>query len=178
MGGAAVVAVRLATIEDADTIAALQIAAWRAAYGDIVPARWLEELDVDERAARWRGRIGPAADPSAPTFVATEGDDVVGFVHVGPIRDEDLEPHGRIEVYTVYVHPDAWRRGVGRALLDEAESFGRRAGASELTLWVFERNAASRAFYERLGWRADGTAKIDDFGDAQPVEVRYRKRIG
>jgi RimJ/RimL family protein N-acetyltransferase len=47
----------------------------------------------------------------------------------------------------------------------------------ELFLWVFEENAESRAFYERLGWRPDGGRQVDDFGGAHPIEIRYRRSL-
>jgi GNAT superfamily N-acetyltransferase len=173
-----VIRIRGAEVGDAEAIARIQMAAWRAGYGHIVPARWLAELDEADRADRWRGRLGPAALPDSPTFVAVDdADAVVGFVHTGPLRDEDLSRESRAEIYTLYVHPRAWRRGVGSALLGAVDTFWDPTDVRELLLWVFEANAASRAFYEALGWRPDGATQVDDFGDAQPVEVRYRRRL-
>lgn len=170
--------IRRAEDGDAEAIARIQLAAWRTAYRHILPARWLAELDEADRADRWRGRLGPAALPESPTFVAVdETDAVVGFVHTGPERDEDLDSAGRAEVYTAYVDPAAWRRGVGTALMEAVDAFWVGTGVRELTLWVFEANAEARAFYESLGWQADGASQIDDFGDAQPVEVRYRRPL-
>lgn len=57
------------------------------------------------------------------------------------------------------------------------DDFWAPSDVTELVLWVFERNAAGRRFYEALGWRPDGTTQTDDFGDAHPVEVRYRRSI-
>jgi GNAT superfamily N-acetyltransferase len=173
-----VIRVRAAETADAKAIAAIQVAAWRAGYRHILPGRFLAELDESGRAERWRGRIGPAAWPDSPTFVAVdEAGAVLGFVHTGPVRDEDLEPDGRAEVYTVYVDPSAWRRGIGAALMRAVNDFWAPTGVSELVLWVFEANAESRAFYEALGWRPDGATQVDDFGDARQAEVRYRRAI-
>ena len=104
-------------------------------------------------------------------------DAVLGFVHTGPCRDDDLDPAGRAEVYTVYVDPGAWRRGIGSELLTTVDAFWAGTEVQELTLWVFEDNTDARAFYERMGWKPDGARQIDDFGDAQPVEVRYRRAV-
>lgn len=82
--------IRLAEPADAKAIAAIQIAAWRAAYGHFLPARFLDRLDVDDRAAQWQNRIGPAAGENAATFIALDGADAVrGFAHTGPLRDDD-----------------------------------------------------------------------------------------
>lgn len=78
----------------------------------------------------------------------------------------------------MYVHPNAWRRGVGSALMASVEQFWRSRDVTELTLWVFEDNAVGRRFYEAHGWQPDGASQVDDFGGAQPVEIRYRRTLG
>ena len=116
--------------------------------------------------------------PGAPTFVALDETDALrGFAHTGPLRDTDIDASARAEVYTVYVDPSAWRQGVGSALMRKIDDFWCSSDVTELTLWVFEANAAARAFYERLGWRPDGARQVDDFGGAHPVEVRYRRPV-
>lgn len=123
-------------------------------------------------------RIGAEAWPDSPTFVAL--DDAVtlrGFTHTGPVRDGDLAAGDRAEVYTIYVDPATWRRGIGTALMEAVDVFWRPRGIRELVLWAFEENADGRAFYERLGWQADGARVIDDFGGAKVAEVRFRRSI-
>ncbi|HET8778098.1 MAG TPA: GNAT family N-acetyltransferase [Candidatus Limnocylindria bacterium] len=178
MGGAAVTRIRLAETGDAEAIAAIQIRAWRAAYAEFLPTAFLEGLDVEQRATQWRGRIGPAMRPGSPTFVALDETDTVrGFAHTGPVRDEDLDPAGRAEIYTIYVDPGSWRRGIGSALLAAIDEHWAGTDVGELVLWAFEANADGRAFYERMGWQLDGARQVDDFGTAHPVEVRYRRRL-
>ena len=85
----------------------MHIHAWQVAYRGIVPDAHLDGLDVATRAARYDF---DAAVPGAPeTWIALDGVDVVGFVSVGPTRDEDLSGLG--EVRAVYVDPDRWRSG-------------------------------------------------------------------
>ena len=50
------------------------------------------------------------------------------------------------------VEPAALRRGVGRALLEAAEAYGRAAGRPHMSLMVTEDNAAARALYEGAGF--------------------------
>jgi len=152
--------------------------AWRAAYADLLPASFLAALDAAERSERWRARIGPAAGPGSATIVAVDDTGaVLGFAHTGPLRDDDLDRRERAELYTIYVDPAAWRRGVGSALMAAVDEFWWPSAVRELVLWVFEDNADGRAFYERLGWRPDGARKIDDFGGVHVAEMRYRWRV-
>lgn len=168
--------IRLADERDAEAIARIHVAGWRAAYADLIPADHLADLDVSERTARWRTRLGAAADPGAPTFVAVdEAERLGGFVHTGPVRDDDLPPAGRAEVYTIYVDPSMWRQGIGGSLMAAVDDFWGPRHVHEMVLWAFEANQAARAFYERLGYVPDGSSQIDDFGGTLITEVRYRR---
>jgi GNAT superfamily N-acetyltransferase len=131
--------IRRATVADADAIAAVLVRSWRRDYADIVDPQRLAELDVDERAARWRESL---AGGHALVWVAEEGGRVVGFASVSD--DGDLR--------TLYVDPVAQGAGVGTQLLAEAE----RAGARSLE--VFAANGHGRRFYEARGWRLAGDA--------------------
>jgi ribosomal protein S18 acetylase RimI-like enzyme len=54
-------------------------------------------------------------------------------------------------IQSVYVRPSARRRGVFRALYDEAVRRARAAGAHGLRLYVEQDNAAAQSVYETLG---------------------------
>ncbi|MFF3094024.1 GNAT family N-acetyltransferase [Streptomyces cyaneofuscatus] len=57
---------------------------------------------------------------------------------------------GGDELDHLYLRPDVLRRGIGSRLLAEV----REAAGGPLKLYVFQRNAAARAFYERHGFTA------------------------
>lgn len=104
-------------------------------------------------------------------LVAEAQSELAGVVSVAvPARGLDEPATGEIAV--LYVRPDRWRRGIGRALLDAAAAELRDAGCDEAILWVFEANAAGRAFYEALGFRPDGGRQ--HMGEVGPPEVRLR----
>jgi ribosomal protein S18 acetylase RimI-like enzyme len=164
---------RRATGADAPAVAAMHIRAWQVAYRGIVPDAHLEGLDVATRAARYDF---DSAAPGVPeTWIAVDGDDIVGFVAVAPSRDEDLPGLG--EVCAIYVDPDRWRSGAGSALLAQAEVLLGDAGVDEAHLWVLEDNARARRFYERAGWALDGARKVVEIGGKPLAEVRYRKAV-
>jgi GNAT superfamily N-acetyltransferase len=72
----------------------------------------------------------------------------------------------------LYVRPGAWGTGLAVVLHDLAVAERRARGVSEARLWVLERNARARRFYERLGWRADGTTRVVEF-PPNPIDVGY-----
>ena len=161
--------VRAATGADADAIERIRVRAWRVAYRHVFPPAELDAMPID--GSRWRERL---LDPPAgwTTLVATRGDEVVGFTALGPSRDGT--PVG--ELYAIYVDPDSWSTGVGRALLEAtegvlAEAFG------EATLWVLEENPRARRFYESFGWTPDGGRQLFERYGVRAPEVRYRKTL-
>jgi GNAT superfamily N-acetyltransferase len=79
-----------------------------------------------------------------------------------------------LEIYAIYVMPEAWRSGVGGALLSTAVDHWRESGVTALVLWVLEANSAGRAFYEAMGWQPDGIRQLIDLGGFTVAEVRYR----
>jgi ribosomal protein S18 acetylase RimI-like enzyme len=91
---------------------------------------------------------------------------------VGPSRDETAVG----ELYAIYVDPDDWSRGAGRALIARAEErLAEDYGVA--TLWVLEGNPRARRFYEAAGWQVDGARQAVERLGASPAEVRYRKRL-
>jgi GNAT superfamily N-acetyltransferase len=160
--------VRPATGEDADAVERIRIGGWRTAYRHIYPANELDALPIDPE--RWRERL--ATPPRGwSTFVA-ENDGVVGFASVGPSRD--IEGIG--ELYAIYVDPDAWSTGAGRALIEKCEE-QLALEYDEAALWVLEDNPRARAFYERAGWEPDGARKVEPRFGVHAAEVRYRKAL-
>lgn len=105
--------IRPAAASDARAIAAVHVASWRSAYAGLVPAATLDGLNVDARARQWaRWLTDPKA--SSVVLVVTEPQ-VCGFCAVGPARDPEPAVPELVEVYSFYLHPQHWGRGLGRA---------------------------------------------------------------
>ena len=80
------------------------------------------------------------------------------------------------ELYALYVHPDWWSTGTGRALMDRSLARVCAAGYMSITLWVLRDNARARRFYGRAGFAADGARHVlDDLGGV--TEIRYRRTL-
>ncbi len=164
------VEIRASTGRDASGIAHVQERAWQDAYRHVFP---VGELDRGGfiRPELWRERL-EHPPPGWTTFVADEDGDVIGFVAVGPSRDQ----RGIGELYAIYVHPDWWGTGAGRALIERGER-ELRGRYGEATLWVLDDNPRARAFYETAGWTPDGSSKSDERWGVRAPEVRYRKGL-
>jgi L-amino acid N-acyltransferase YncA len=167
--------IRPATPEDARAIAEVHVASWRYAYRGLLPDDYLEKLSVEERAAR---RLAWFADPTphSGVLVAEVSGRIVGSASFGPSRDDDAVA-GTGEVPAIYVEPAVLGTGVGRELLAASTEGMRDAGFTRAILWVLEANARARRFYERAGWRWDGTVSQHDFDCANLPVVRYARDL-
>jgi GNAT superfamily N-acetyltransferase len=167
VGAAADVVVRIARVEDADAIARIHIAAWRATYLHVMDREFLERVDPAARAEVWRGWItGPAT-----VAVAERAGQVVGFVSYGASLDDDTS--GRAG----QIYPPAVGTGAGAALMNHAVAELAARGFPEAVLWVLDTNPRARSFYERGGWRPDGAARDEALGGGLLHEVRYRRPL-
>jgi GNAT superfamily N-acetyltransferase len=165
--------VRDARLEDASAIARVHTRSWQAGYAHAFPAEALAAISVERRAENMAGWLA-SLPPRAAILVAEVGGNVAGFASVGAARDGH-ETTG--ELYSIYVDPDRWGKGVGRALIAEAEERLWAAGFIEATLWVLDDNPRARRFYEAAGWTHDGGTKRDTHLGTEVTEVRYRKRF-
>jgi GNAT superfamily N-acetyltransferase len=159
------VVVRAAVADDAAAVTDLRYAAWRAAYGPLLPAEFFATLDREAAIGRWRRGVVAGRE----ACVAERDGELIGFCAYGRCRDDDL-PDAR-EVYSIYVHPDRWSTGAGRALMSAALDTIR---SGPVALWVLRDNARARRFYEIGGWRPDGATRDVTIGGIPLPEVRYR----
>jgi ribosomal protein S18 acetylase RimI-like enzyme len=161
-----------ATREDADALARLHVASWQSAYAGLLPSELLAALDVVKRADAWRAILG---DASGTAYLACEAQDVLGFVHVCPSRDE-YEPQRPVgEITSIYVASQVWCKGIGKKLLDRGLSRLVELGHGEATLWVLEGNQRACRFYERQNFVRDGATKVH--ASSGLTEVRYRRGL-
>ena len=173
--------VREATRSDAPAIARVRVAGWRAGYAGILDDGVLAALDPAADAARWLATW----DSGPRRRVAEAGGAVVGFTTTGAYRSAGDDPAWPLgpddgELMAVYVDPGAWSRGVGAALLADADAVLRAGGHPVARLWVLAANDRARRFYARHGWVDEGvaTAYTPPGGATAVPEVRYRRDLG
>jgi ribosomal protein S18 acetylase RimI-like enzyme len=161
--------VRPATAADAEALERIRIRGWQVAYRHVFPPAELDRLPVDwSRWTRWLSK----GFEQGQTCLVAEADAILGWVTYGPSAFPDRSG----EVHGLYVDPDRWSSGAGRALMAAAETALARE-YDEAVLWTLEGNDRARRFYERVGWTLDGTrGTFDRLGVSAPV-VRYRKEL-
>jgi GNAT superfamily N-acetyltransferase len=149
--------IREARPDEGPVLAAIQRDASLAALAHIFPPE-LYSYPIDDVTRRWEESL---ADEAVTVVVAQEDGAPTG---VAGCRSEWLDG--------LYVQPQWWSRGVGRALHDEVLDRLRAEGCQRCHLWVLEDNDRARQFYERLGWAENGTSRVVPF-PPQPIDVGY-----
>ena len=133
------IAVRAATTADSDGI-----------------ARLVSDLGYPTSSSQMRIRLEAILrDEDYDTLVACEGDRIVGFIgaRLGPLYESD-DPYGQIMALAVAV--DRQRRGIGRRLMEKAESRLVQRGARVLVVTSGNQRSDAHAFYEKNGYTFTG----------------------
>ncbi len=150
------VTVRPAAPGDAEALPALHVAAWEAAYRGVIPDAAMARNDLENCRLMWRGLLVEAERPPMVDVAllasgsAGEGS-LAGFVWSRLV--EQGEAAFDSEVVALNIHPDHWRRGIGRRLMATAAGRLSALGAQSVYLWVFRENLPARAFYDSLEGR-------------------------
>lgn len=124
--------------------------------------RFMEEADLDAVVALQDASFAGAADSSrlsrsdllqelgrSQSKVWVHSAPALGYLLTWHVADE-------LHVHNVAVHPDARRRGVARALLEEAERYMRAHGVVDAWLEVRRTNLAAVRLYQALGYEVSG----------------------
>jgi ribosomal protein S18 acetylase RimI-like enzyme len=131
----------------AGDIARVHVASWREAYAGLIPADVLANVDLADRAARWRSYLGAGG---YPTFLALVAGEPAGFIRTGQ-QGEPLCEGADGHIYALYVLQRFHRRGIGRRLMGLAAAEWLQQGRKSFSVGVLTANQGACAFYEALG---------------------------
>lgn len=142
-------AVRRARPQDLDRVAALWIALteYHASLDALYALRKGAEDEVRRIVA------AQLRDPDTACLVYDEGPRLAGLCIVRVDRAPPVHAEVcRGEITDLFVHEEARRRGIGRALVGSAVSWARGRGATRLEARVAANNPTGRAFWEASGF--------------------------
>ena len=163
--------IRIAGLEDAESIGRIQVASWQSAYKNIVPDVHLNSMDVAAHASRWTENLSTTTQNKFTLMAAVDGRDI-GFLSMGPARDENAGFDG--ELWAVYLHPDFYGQGHGKPFFDDAVSRMKKQGYKNMYVWVLKDNMIGRRFYEKMGAvEIKGLTKTVTIADTVLDEVAY-----
>jgi len=168
---------------DVEALGALHCRVWQEAYVGLMDEAAYAALTPERFAGGWWRRLVPVKDVPAEdqdanllvagrsargerVAVAEYDDGLVGFISVGPARDEDGPTD--TQLWAINVVADHYGTGLAQQLLDQV------LGEGPAYLWVADGNDRAVRFYERNGFRLDGTSSTHD--PSGLAEVRMVRR--
>ena len=179
---------RPAGVADAEPIAVAHVEGWQVGYRGLIPDEALAEIDVDQRADRWRQLLaagtvmGLVVESSAQN--GAESGEVVGFSIFGPVQDDpDADASDGI-ISAFYLRPVAWGTGAAATLMGATERRLLEEGYLRARLNVLSGNARARRFYRKAGWVTNDHGFVHESrqpGMTRPVTVRavtFTKPLG
>jgi phosphinothricin acetyltransferase len=132
-----------------------------------------EEIAPSE--AEMAARIEKITSVSLPYIVAERDGMLLGYAYAGPFHARAAY-RSTVED-TVYIHPDARRQGVARALLTEVVHKAEAGGYRQMmALITHTPDSASVALHAALGFRTMGIAKSVGFKHGRWLDVAYMQR--
>lgn len=143
-----------ATPQDAERLVALFHDCFRDTFGHMYEPQDLAAFLNDHTAEHWRDQL--ESDDFAARLVE-DGDELVGFIRLGPLRLPVEQPGNALELRQLYVLGPWQGSGVARDLMDWLMAEAHQRGADELYLSVFTENHRARRFYARYGFEEVGT---------------------
>ncbi len=170
--------IRLATTDDAISIAGVHQISRQLAYRLILSEELLNAQTLADREKYWKEQTALASASDAEIYVAESSEANEGQTALSPVDDarivgfivlfKHIDPSGlnsgdRVkgndadgEIDRIYVHPDFMGKGAGKALMCHALERLKALGCKKAFLWVFEANTTAREFYQAMGFSTDG----------------------
>jgi ribosomal protein S18 acetylase RimI-like enzyme len=139
-----------------------------------VDVRLAAELDaLFDEGMSWDAEQGQRflAHPDTLLLVARWDGEACGFLFAYRLPRFDRR-RAEVLLYEIGVHETFQRRGVGRALIEEAKRWAAEVGADELWVMTEDDNVPARALYAATGGREERglTMFTYDLGPHQPRE--------
>ena len=168
MGEDTAYVIRAPRVQDVDALGALHCRVWQEAYVGLMDEESFAALTPERFSLQWGRRMeqmGPdGRHPNGEhVAVAEHAGELVGFISVGPAREQDDAPTDT-QLWAINVVSDHLGTGVAQQLMEQV------LGDRSAYLWVAEGNDRAIRFYERNNFRLDGASAIDR--DDGLVELR------
>jgi ribosomal protein S18 acetylase RimI-like enzyme len=164
---------RDATSDDAGLMAEIGPRTFSETFGHLYSPENLAAFLKNHSEENWRTEL---SDERYKVRLAELEGKAIGFAKYGPpgLPFEPSGPSG--ELRQLYVLGPWQGQGVAQALMDWVIEEGRRRGAVELYLSVFEDNHRAQRFYARYGFEPVG---LYDFmvGDHRDVDIVMRLKL-
>lgn len=155
-----------AGIEHSALISSIYCRSWKQTYVGMIPPAYLEHLSPEHWTAAFEKWIG---EQTYDVLIAWEGQVALGAVCFGASREDP----GWGEIQSIYVLPEFWGKGYGKALMHGALTQLRQKGFGQIYLWVLDQNKKAQGFYQSLGFAATPKTYTLEIHGAALLDYRY-----
>lgn len=166
--------IRRATTSDAAVLAELAERIFRDTFG---PLNTQEDMDLHARQRYGTEKQLRELEDRSLTYLIAEVDgEAAGFAMIGAPRSETCEPFEKpIELFRFYIDK-AWHgKGIAVPLMEACYDEARARGGRTICLNVWQKNPRAIRFYEKLGYRIEGTQPYILGNDLQTDWVMVRE---
>lgn len=154
---------------DVDTLIEIQKSTWQNFYAGILPEKAVDSLVNSGLKEKWEQRMHY---PMPPLHIADLDGTLIGSVCYGPSLACDLTKN--TQLYSLYVHPDYWGRGiVGNALIEHVKDWCKGKDTQAIEGWVSPENEFVDSFLKEKGFRRTNQKRIVMHGGVPLEEVLY-----
>ena len=150
------VAIRRATLDDAQAWSVLAERAFVEAFGHLYPPADLAQFLHDSYSVDVHRKY--LSDPACAVWLAERDGEAVGYALAGrpcTLPHADVKPEDG-ELKRIYLLPSAQNTGVGSRLIHVALDWLESERPSTLWIGVWSQNFGAQRFYERLGFEKVG----------------------
>ena len=171
--------IRKAHVSDSPRMAEIHVFGWRCAYKDFISLDHLyNKLTVKIREEKFTEYLSTEND-NDEGFVYINGNIVKAFLTMGKCRDNDKNEE-TFELMGIYVDPLFQRQKIGTHLVEYCINTAIEKNKIEIVLWVFEKNNDSIKFYEKMGFRKDGSKflkkNFNEYAIRMEMELNRKKK--
>lgn len=155
--------IRPFTSDDISACATLHKASRRESEVGIILDIDLDRYDLDHFIKNWSEW---SSYKETKILVADDDGKIVGFTLFGKIKtrpdfDKGVVPRYGAEIYALYVHPDHFRQGLGKALFAAACNDLIEQKLTSMVLWTYKKNKRACQFYESMGGQRIAKQRVD-----------------
>ena len=154
---------------DEEILAYIQTESWKAGFSCILDDKTLDRYTQLDKVTQMYSHLLASQIGNGYLLFADGAPHYIAWWDFS--RDKDMP--GYAELICIHSLQERWRNGYGRAMMSEILKDVAKAGYAKIMLWVYAENQMARAFYESLGFIANGKQK----NELGAMEVCYEKAL-
>ena len=149
--------IRAGHVDDTNHLAEILFEARRMVYADVLHSTDLKTLTKARIRRFWKNTF--KQNDLNLSVAYDDNNHIQGYILYGAAGDDDLDADMTAEIDSLHVHPQSWRKGIGRTLCRHCFKQLRQQGYTHVVVWMIADNHRATAFYRAIGFDQDTIRK-------------------